>query len=78
MMFFLSVPFSANAQWNINKKAKKKLEEKLSGSKQKEKEEQGTEVTKQDVSDKNASDKEISGTAEHTVYHLIKDFLAGN
>ncbi len=64
MMFFLSLPFSANAQWNIKEKAKKKLEEKLSESKQKEKEEQETEVTKQDVSDENASDKEISGTAE--------------
>ena len=64
MMFFLSLPFSANAQWNVKERAKKKLEEKLSESKQKEKEEQETEVTKQDVSSEKTSDKEISGTAE--------------
>ena len=63
-MFFLSLPFSANAQWNVKERAKKKLEEKLSESKQKEKEEQETEVTKQDVSSEKTSDKEISGTAE--------------
>ncbi|MCK4630503.1 MAG: hypothetical protein KAT40_03610, partial [Bacteroidales bacterium] len=59
MMFFLSLSFNANAQWNVKERAKQKLEEKLRKSKQKEKEEQETEVTKQDV-----SDKEISGTAE--------------
>ncbi|MBE9510533.1 MAG: OmpA family protein [Bacteroidetes bacterium] len=69
MMFFLSLPFSANAQWNIKEKAKKKLEEKLSESKQKEKEEQETEVTKQDISNENASDKKISGTAEQPQTH---------
>ena len=66
MMFFLSLPFSANAQWDLKERAKKKLEEKLSESKQKEKKEQKTEVIKQDVSDENASDKEISGTAEQS------------
>jgi len=69
MMFFLSLSFNANAQRNILERAKNKLEEKLSESKQKEKEEQEeqeteVEVIKQDVSDENASDKEISGTAE--------------
>jgi len=64
MILFLSVTFSANAQFDIKAKAKQKLEEKLRKRKEKEKEEQETEVTKQDVSGENASDKEISGTAE--------------
>jgi outer membrane protein OmpA-like peptidoglycan-associated protein len=61
MMFFLSLPFSANAQFDIKAKAKQKLEEKLRKKKEKEQE---TKEVKEDVSSEKTSDKEISGTAE--------------
>jgi len=67
LVFFLSFSFNANAQFDIKAKAKKKLEEKLSKKKQKEEEEeekQETKEKKEDVSYEEASDKEISGTAE--------------
>lgn len=61
MMFFLSLPFSANAQFDIKAKAKQKLEEKLRKKREKEQE---TKEVKEDVSSEKTSEKEISGTSE--------------
>jgi len=66
-VFFLTFSFNTNAQFDIKAKAKQKLEEKLSKKKQKEEEEQKEQETKEvkeDVSNEEVSDKEISGTAE--------------